>query len=189
MNSIPSFIDFEASSLGSASYPIEVAWNIGETIEQYLIAPASGWTDWSVRSEALHGISRAELITRGESPYRVCERLSRQLAGRLVYSDNPEYDEHWLGELFAVCRGQTPAFRISDYHGLIASRFETLPVGIRDRAFREFEARRAALEAQWTGRHRAGRDVEQLLRVYRATVEVVEAFGGAPVPCFVAKAE
>ena len=38
---IPSFIDFEASSLTVKSYPIEVAWNLEDgTIESHLISPA-----------------------------------------------------------------------------------------------------------------------------------------------------
>lgn len=182
MTSLPTLIDFEASSLASASYPIEVAWNLGETIEQHLIAPIGRWNDWSAKSQALHGISRAELIARGQSPVWVCERLNRQLAGRVVYSDNPDYDAHWLEELFAVCRGRTPAFRIGDFYGRIDALFATLEAHARDCAALDFELRIEALNEGWSGRHRAGRDVAYLLRVYLVAVEVVEAFGGMPTP-------
>jgi hypothetical protein len=182
MNPIPTIIDFEASSLASASYPIEVAWNLGETIEQHLIAPIGRWTDWSVKSEALHGISRDDLIAHGESPSRVCERLNQQLAGRVVYSDNPDYDAHWLEELFAASYGQTPQFQIGDFNALIDGLFAALPLAVQQTAWHDFGQRLAVLNAGWIGRHRAGRDVAYLLSVHRAVVEVVEAFGSAPTP-------
>ncbi|NJD07038.1 MAG: hypothetical protein FIA97_11155 [Methylococcaceae bacterium] len=68
MENIPSFIDFEASSLGSASYPIEGAWNLaGGSIESCLISPAgiSRWTDWSDKAERIHGIAKAQLLVEG----------------------------------------------------------------------------------------------------------------------------
>lgn len=177
MNPIPTIIDFEASSLASASYPIEVAWNLGETIEQHLIAPIGRWTDWSARSQALHGISRTELIAHGQPPARVCERLNRQLDGWVVYSDNPDYDAHWLGELFAASHGQTPRFRIGDFNALIDGLFAALPLEAQQAVRHDFGQRLVVLNAGWTGRHRAGRDVEYLLHVHRAAVEMVEAFG------------
>jgi hypothetical protein len=50
MNPQPLFVDFEASGLGPASYPIEVAFSAprgGEPVG-YLIDPqrAPGWRDW-----------------------------------------------------------------------------------------------------------------------------------------------
>jgi len=43
-------LDFEASGLEPDSYPIQVAWNIGETVNSFLINPetADGWTWWSM---------------------------------------------------------------------------------------------------------------------------------------------
>src|SRR5947209_5891700 len=50
MDTLPPFLDFEASSLRSASYPIEVAWSHPDgSIESHLISPAGlgRCTDWS----------------------------------------------------------------------------------------------------------------------------------------------
>lgn len=95
MDQLPTFIDFEASSLRSASYPIEVAWNdpTGD-IEAHLISPASieRWTDWSAEAEKIHGISRAELLKDGKSPSWICRRMNEQLAGTVVYSDDPNQE-------------------------------------------------------------------------------------------------
>ena len=57
MHPLPIFLDIAASSLGSRSDPIEVAWNTPDgTIEAHLISPAAiaRWTDWSVQAEQLH---------------------------------------------------------------------------------------------------------------------------------------
>src|SRR5256885_12519007 len=105
MDPLPIFIDLEASSLSSTSYPIEIARNAPDgTIEAYLISPAHipHWTDWSVEAEQLHGITRATLLTDGKPPSWICRRMNHQLAGTVVYSDDPEYDQMWLATLFAV---------------------------------------------------------------------------------------
>ena len=115
MYPLPIFLDIEASSLGSRSYPIEVAWNTPDgTVEAHLISPAAiaRWTDWSVQAEQLHGLSREVLYQEGKAPAWVGRRLNQQLAGHVVYSDDPEYDGMWLAELFAVSYGPGPAFEV-----------------------------------------------------------------------------
>ena len=124
MEPLPIFIDLEASSLSSTSYPIEIARNAPDgTIEAYLISPAHipHWTDWSVEAEQLHGITRATLLTDGKPPSWICRRMNHQLAGTVVYSDDPEYDQMWLTTLFAgsVCGG--PAFTIHSADDLLVS--------------------------------------------------------------------
>src|SRR5262245_10381901 len=98
MSRIPRFLDFEASSLSVNSYPIEVAWSLEDgSIEQHLISPAAfeGWTDWDPKAEQVHGISREELLTNGESPKSVCGRMNSELFGETVYSDAALYDGMW----------------------------------------------------------------------------------------------
>ena len=82
MQATPVFLDFEASSLASASYPIEVAWSCGgDSIESHLISPTgvSRWTDWSAKAEALHGLSREQLIAEGKPPVWVAQSMNEQL--------------------------------------------------------------------------------------------------------------
>lgn len=97
------FLDFEASSLTKHSYPIEIAWVFEDGRSRtFLIRPAPGWTDWSAKAEAIHGISRellehegAEITVivqemmgnadRGRSG-RKCAVLGWQVVERLVES-------------------------------------------------------------------------------------------------------
>ena len=68
------FVDFEASSLRSGSFPIEVAWvNEDGQGESYLIRPAEGWNpEWSPQSERTHGIALAALLEHGV-PHARCQ--------------------------------------------------------------------------------------------------------------------
>ena len=95
-------IDFEASGLGKASYPIEVAWGDGRhPITSFLLNPEcmDGWTDWDPRSIEFHGIPRDKLIKKGEDPKRIAEIMVKELAGKILYSDEPRYDNMWKDRL------------------------------------------------------------------------------------------
>ena len=98
------FIDLEASSLHHGSVPIEIGW-VGEDgqAEAYLIRPEVGWDDWSVASQSIHGISRADLVRDGRNARWVANRAFRVLiAASTVYSDAPGWDQGWLEVLFAT---------------------------------------------------------------------------------------
>jgi hypothetical protein len=163
----PVFLDFEASSLASASYPIEVAWSLPDgSIESHLISPAGieRWNDWSAQAERLHGISRAQLVAEGQSPAWVCRRLNERLAGRVVYTDAPEYDRTWLDELFAACWGGAPSFVLASADELLlemlAPRFPK-----RADAVRELVAIKDEVRRRLPQRHRARWDVEYLVEL------------------------
>ena len=96
------FIDFEASGLGAYSHPIEVGWCLEEGAgEAHLIRPAEGWTDWSIASESVHGISRETLAREGQPAPAVARRLLQALPpGEVrVFSDAPAWDQEWLDAL------------------------------------------------------------------------------------------
>jgi hypothetical protein len=106
MKNLPSFLDFEASSLASASYTIEVAWSVAHgSIESHLISPKGidKWRDWSFKSQELHGITREELITHGKPPSWVCRRMNECLVGRVVYTEDPAYDGSTLKFVCIAC--------------------------------------------------------------------------------------
>jgi len=94
------FLDFEASSLGKKSYPIEVGWVFEDGRERdYLIRPAPGWTEWDPGAEAMHGISRERLLAEGTPHEVVCDRLVQLFAGNVVYASSPPWDGKWLSML------------------------------------------------------------------------------------------
>jgi len=95
-------VDFEASGLEQQSYPIQVAWNIGEEVMSYLINPesTSGWAWWSKEAEAIHGIPRDFLVEHGRDVTEVAAIMHQQLAGWLVYSDAVSFDAFWYRRLF-----------------------------------------------------------------------------------------
>lgn len=67
-----------------------------------LIRPHDDWsmTDWSMDAEALHGVPHDQLVQEGFTVKEVCKKLNADLAGKLVYSDAPDWDAFWLYRLF-----------------------------------------------------------------------------------------
>lgn len=158
---LPHFIDFEASSLGENSHPIEVAWSTTEgRIEDYLISPASvaSWTDWSEGSEAVHGIRRHELLSEGVDPVTVCETLCASLSDSVIYSDGQPFDERWLRSLFSAAGRDLGELRV-----LSIARLPYI-----DALDRETRSRLSASARNTVrGEHRARVDVEYLIQYFK----------------------
>ena len=168
MHSLPIFLDIEASSLSSRSYPIEVAWNTPDgAIETQLISPAAiaRWTDWSVQAEQLHGLPREVLHQEGKAPSWVGRRLNQQLAGHVVYSDDPEYDGIWLAELFAVSYGPGPAFEVRSADALLIRLL--CPDGGHAPGWERLAALKQCARHAVGGQHRAAWDVQYLVTLYK----------------------
>ena len=162
---LPCLIDFEASSLGHRSYPIEVAWS-GEDgwIERALIDPSTvpEWTDWDASAvHEVHGITRDALVQQGENPRHVAERLNHHLGGRTVYSDGGYFDEFWLYRLFKAARSR-PAFTLEHLFPMLGARIGEKAL---DQAI--LEARRLR---PW--KHRAALDVLFLQECCRQVAQV-----------------
>jgi hypothetical protein len=96
------FLDFEASSLMRGSFPIEIGWCDEHGAGQaHLIKPADDWTEWSFKSQDLHGITREQLEREG-LPVEVIARRAYAAMGTAttrIYSDNPIHDGMWLQKL------------------------------------------------------------------------------------------
>lgn len=175
---VPTFMDFEASSLNSASYPIEVAWSLADhSVESYLISPAriGAWVDWDDKAQAVHGISRAELLARGRAPAWICRRLIERIGGaRVVYTDCPKFDRAWLNVLFAASEIAPPGFLLSNIYDLLVralcpaacgwAQVDELIAGLKRTA-----------RASVPGEHRAGWDVQYLVELWRLATERVVA--------------
>jgi len=122
-------IDFEASGLESDSYPIQVAWNIGEEVHAHFINPnfVTEWQGWSIVSEGVHGLSREFLREHGEHPDDVAKAMNASLKGVVIYSDAVPYDQRWCQRLFDATPYQM-AFSFADFWQKLA---EYAPSGIR----------------------------------------------------------
>ncbi|MET0307488.1 MAG: transcriptional regulator [Sphingomonas sp.] len=109
------FLDFEASSLGKQSYPIEVAWVFEDgRSEAHLIRPAPGWADWDVRSEAIHRISRETLLGEGTPHEAVAQRMLEQLGGHDLFASAPSWDGKWLSTLLRAASLPRHSLRLRD---------------------------------------------------------------------------
>jgi DNA polymerase III epsilon subunit-like protein len=156
-NAEPLFLDFEASSFDG--HPIEVAISTPDgEIRSWLIRPAPGWTDWSPKAEALHGISREMLAREGVPVREVARHINIALADRVAYSDSPEFDGWWCRQLFEAA-GEEMQFSIGHAGSVI-------PDVPRRNGRIEREARRRAGPA-----HRAARDVAFLVELFRLATE------------------
>jgi len=169
MEPIPSFLDFEASSLSPQSYPIEIAWSMGDgSVESYLISPDAmeSWTDWDPEAERIHGIPRAYLLANGHPPAYVCGVANQRLRGRIVYCDAPDFDGMWLAKLFAACGDQGPRFELKHADELILSMISSEPFNLA-RSFQKIGALKIEARKQKPLRHRASWDVEYLIRLWQ----------------------
>ena len=170
---LPLFLDFEASSLSSCSYPIEVAWSRSDgSIESYLISPVGieAWDDWSVLSEKVHGISRVELMAQGKSPDWICSLMNQQLIGQVVYTDNPTYDGMWLAELFSVSKGGRLKFRLGLVDEVLFATSYPSPAS-RAAACDEIQVMKNEARRRVGGQHRARLDVQYLIELYKLATQ------------------
>jgi len=122
-------IDFEASGLESDSYPIQVAWNIGEEVHSHFINPecVPEWQGWSIISEDVHGLSRDFLREHGEHPNDVACKMNASLQDGVIYSDAVAYDRNWCQCLFDAS-DEKMNFSFADFWLKLA---EYAPAGIR----------------------------------------------------------
>lgn len=147
------FLDFEASSVGPQSYPIEAGLGFwrgsGHPIITWstLIQPAPDWTDWSEASAKIHDIPRAELAT-GRTVESVARRLNEMMIDRVAYSDAPALEARWTRRLYAAA-GVEQTWAIGDIDDLLG--------GLDNFAIER--------RARWLERtkkpHRAGPDIER----------------------------
>ncbi|WP_333574151.1 transcriptional regulator [Sphingomonas sp.] len=111
------FLDFEASSLGKRSYPIEVAWVFEDgRFEEHLIRPAPDWEDWDPAAEAIHHIARATLLEQGAPHDAVARRMIDQLAGHALLASAPSWDGKWLSTLLRAAGLPRHSLRLGNSH-------------------------------------------------------------------------
>ena len=102
--------------------------------------------------------------------------MNHQLAGTVVYSDDPEYDQMWLTTLFAVSSCGGPAFTVHNADDLLVSLVGPY-IGGRVQGLPQMEAMKRDARRQVPGRHRAAWDVQYLIMLY--TIAKRRARGGS----------
>jgi hypothetical protein len=109
------FMGFEPSSLGRHGYPIEVAWVFEDgSSESYLVSPIEKWTKWDPAAEAIHGISRQQLVAEGVATEIVARRLVDALQGHHVLASRASRDGRWLSLLLRSGGVPRQAIRAGD---------------------------------------------------------------------------
>jgi hypothetical protein len=154
------FIDFEASALFDASWPIEVGYASSHGGEDgFLIARDPSWSleQWDRRSEAVHGISLADL-EHGLEASAALTRLEDGVGDALVVCDAPAFDNFWLGRL-AEAAGRPSKIVIRDW-------CDVLPTA---QSSAELAALSKAARAEEKVRHRALPDARVLRAIWQAS--------------------
>jgi hypothetical protein len=175
------FLDFEASSLSDDSYPIEIGWCRASRDSRpvsMLIQPTFGWTDWNYHSEAIHGISRTELAKHGQMPSVVASQFRGASRNKVVVSDAPAYDHHWMQRL-AEATGHKKLAKIVDIMELLGAtarpKVLAAPTGARLELFERIKnAMEEAKTINAARIHRAGPDAVGLRNTYLAFLEKLE---------------
>ena len=167
-------LDFEASGADPPGYPIEVAIAVATgATREWLIAPIREWLEtgiWDAAAEAVHGLSRAEIIDCGRSVQEVTAELAAETQGAQVLSDAPPHDTKWLRDLYRAT-GAEPPFALLDFHQIVW-RAATMRDRRPDIAIVKAEAEAYAL---FPKQHRAGPDARRNAEILR------QVLGPAPI--------
>ena len=183
------FVDCEASSLNDDSFPIEIAW-VDQTGrgESHLICPPAYWRDWSAQAEQLHCISYAMLQARGEPVTMVADRVIEVCKGQTLVSDNPTWDEQWIGRLLAtVAHDPLPFVSLDSIMMKEIQRLQQSNTALFDTPEYHRQARQLLDDGQTIvgaavynavsqagRRHRALPDAETLYRSWRLTKDQID---------------
>lgn len=165
------FVDLEASGIHVGSYPIEVGWSTDDehTPHSFLIRPAPDWTlrDFSLEAYNIHRIPYDTLVAEGVDLETARARLASAWAGKLLVSDNPPSDLHWLTRLYSEA-GQPCPWRLID--------FDVVDAALANEAGETLETLAKVINAAdrcWPVPHRAGPDAQRLHKIARAIVDRV----------------
>jgi len=157
---LPAIVDVEASGFGRGSYPIEIAIALPQgNIESRLVKPLPEWTHWTEEAEALHGISRNQLLREGIEVDEVASWLNEclQLIG-LSYSDSWGYDSSWIARLYNDS-GAVQRFRLGSLRSILTQHQLECWDSVRE----------AVQLNEGIRRHRAGDDVRMLQKTFALT--------------------
>lgn len=166
------FADVEASSLEKGSFPVEIGWCLDDDAgpDSFLISPSGEWDTelgWSPVSQAIHGLRLDDLYRDGIDVHEAVQRLEAVFAGRVVASDNPAFDDYWIGMVYEAARHPRSwtIMPLDDVYTLAAAAGQVDAVTLV-RAIQ-------AVEAIHPHPHRAAPDAFRMARKVRALADVV----------------
>jgi DNA polymerase III subunit epsilon len=124
------FLDFEASSLSSNSWPVEIglSWlrddGEVESHARYIRRfPTWSMDDWSEQSETVHQIPYGILKSKGLEAPDAAEWFMETTQGRFIGTDAPEFEAKWLRRLLEIDRDPVAVNRqigrLTDFYALI----------------------------------------------------------------------
>lgn len=161
---IPDIMDIEASGFGAETYPIEVGFCLSSG-ERFcsLIKPDASWSHWDYNAEQVHGITREQLETHGQSAQLVCYELNDLLTGKTLYTDAWVADKAWLNKLYHLV-GIEPSFQLSAIENIQTERQHLIWDRVREQLIEEAEF----------SRHRASVDAYFIQQLYLRTRDICE---------------
>jgi len=172
----PIFLDIEASSLDSKSYPIEIAWSDHYgNIESYLINPyhVVSWLDWDMHAQKIHGINRKLLREEGTEPRLVCDYMSKSIKdGTTIYADGGVFDQNWINVLFAEGTELGVATFIVEHSDSVMLPLLTKIESDSRKRWQLYEELKVEARRMVNGQHRAKVDVEYLVELYKMCISI-----------------
>ncbi|GAA6149137.1 hypothetical protein NBRC116586_21990 [Pseudooceanicola nitratireducens] len=127
-------IDFEASSLSSDSWPIEIglSWLDEGQVRTWssLMRPSRSWSldDWSDESAAVHRIP-IEIVHAAPCVDVVAARFFEVLGTRQLVSDAPVFETHWLTRMTEAA-DQPAKGPVLDFHRVSFANFSGLALDL-----------------------------------------------------------
>lgn len=162
------FVDVEASGLASDSFPVEIGWSIDDDQlpQSLLLRPDKAWskTDAYADGFAVHGISYADLITKGIPLTKAAKNLNTAWHDAVLVSDAQAHDERWIGQIYDALGHQSP-WRLVEFDVVFSTLYQQ--GGLAPAAAAEIAAAAKRLPAP----HRAGADAHRLRRIARAAID------------------
>ena len=97
------FLDYEATGLIVPTNPIEIG--VAKTsgyAESWLIKPAQTWetVEWHPKAIEIHGLTENVVKEHGHDCRDIAMWLNDLCRGKIVVSDNPDYETYWTNRLF-----------------------------------------------------------------------------------------
>jgi DNA polymerase III epsilon subunit-like protein len=96
------FLDYEATGLLVPTNPIEIGIAMADGYaESFLIKPSPVWeqVNWHPEAIRIHGLTPKD-VEAGTECEVIAHWLNNLCRGKIVISDNPEYEKYWTNRIF-----------------------------------------------------------------------------------------